>query len=268
MNNWQLHPLTDQERADLANQPTPAGIYDYLLGGKDAKSSERVIAEQLLAINPQIRVMAKRNRAFLRRAVAAVAGEGVRQFVDIGSGLPASDNVHQVAQRVDPDVTTVYVDNDIRVGTHGRALLASDRRTHFIDHDVRHPGELLYVIHAEKLIDFSRPVGLIMSAILHFIQDDEDPEGIVDTLVSALAPGSFVVISHALDDEQLRTVAREYAAAGVSSAPVLRTAKGIERFFKGLQLEEPGLVLVDEWRPEVPGLSEGVPVLAGVGRKR
>ncbi|MGW4639533.1 SAM-dependent methyltransferase [Sphaerisporangium sp. NPDC004334] len=268
---WQVHPLNDEERANLANRPTAAGVYQVLLGDdKDGTPAERKLGEQLVATTPNIQVMARENRAFLRRAVTHVAREGVRQFIDIGSGLPTSDNVHQVAQRVDPDVTTVYVDNDARVAVHGRALLATDDRTHFLDHDLRHPGELLHVLQTGQLIDFTRPVALVLVAILHFIQDEDGPEDIVGTLMSALPPGSFLVLSHAMDVAELRLAAEVYQAAGVPSKPALRSAEQIEGFFAGLEPVDPGLVTVTDWRPDIPELGALVgplPVLAGVYRK-
>ncbi|MET8139893.1 SAM-dependent methyltransferase [Sphaerisporangium sp. NPDC005288] len=268
---WQIHPLSDQERADLANRPTEAGVYQVLLGNdKDGTPAERKLAEQLVAANANIKAMARENRAFLRRAVGYVAGEGVRQFLDIGSGLPTSDNVHQVAQRVDSAVTTVYVDRNPRVAVHGRALLATDDRTHFLDHDLRHSGELLHILQTGQLIDFTRPVALVLVAILHFIQNEEEPEEIVQTLMAALPSGSFLVLSHAVDVAELRPAAAAYQAAGVPSKPALRSAEQIERFFAGLEPVEPGLVTVTDWRPDIPELGALVgplPVLAGVYRK-
>ncbi|MFB9252212.1 SAM-dependent methyltransferase [Sphaerisporangium melleum] len=266
-------PLTPEEAANLWNRPSAAGVYAALLGqDKDAMFKERELAATLMAITPGITNMVEQNRAFLRRAVIALAAEqGVRQFLDIGSGLPTGDNVHQVAQRVAPGSTTVYVDNDRRVVAHGHAHLATDDRTHFLCHDLRHPGELLHVLSTQRLLDFDRPVALFLVAVLHLIGDADEPEVIVDTLMAALPSGSFLVLSHALDGPTLRRAAQAYREAGVAGTEAaLRAEEQVARFFSGLEILEPGLVPVPAWRPEIEGMPQPLgrlPVLGGVGLK-
>ncbi|MEU8270528.1 SAM-dependent methyltransferase [Sphaerisporangium sp. NPDC049002] len=252
------------------NRPGPAGVYQCFLGqDKDATPAERQLAAEVLASNPAIRQMAQDNRRFLGRAVRYAVGEaGIRQILDIGTGFPTNDNGHQVARKVAPDVTTVYVDNDKRVTAHGRAFLDDEKSTHFLYADVRIPGELQYTTRVQRLLDFDQPIALMLVAVLHFVEKQDEPYNIVDSLVGALAPGSLVVISHALDDESLRPGARTYQRA--TSRAVLRTATEVGAFFKGLDVVDPGLVAPNDWRPEQADLVaplDRVPVLCGIGRK-
>ncbi len=178
-------------------QPNVARIYDYLLGGKDNYAADRDAAEELLKVLPDVAVAARLNREFLARAVRYVAGEGIGQFVDVGSGLPAESNTHQIARAVRPDARVVYADNDPVVVSHGRALLGSSPDVAVIDADLRQPAAITGNPELLGLVDFSRPVALLLVAVLHFIQDDEDPYTIVAALRQVMAPGSFLVISHA-----------------------------------------------------------------------
>jgi S-adenosyl methyltransferase len=258
--------------------PNPARIYDYLLGGKDNFPADRDVAEQLLAIAPVAREVVEDNRAFLRRAVRVLTGEaGIRQFIDLGSGLPTQGNVHEIAQAVAPDARVVYVDNDPMVVTHSRALLAGDN-TAAIQADLREPDVILGHPEVRELIDFNQPVGLLCMAILHFIPDDENPFGIVARFRDALPTGSHLAISHGTRDVPVRPdmSAEEMAEMGArverlyqltTASMVTRTRAQVERFFDGFDLLDPGLVEIQLWRPEDKGSMPGG-FYGGVGRKR
>lgn len=253
------------------HQPNVARMYNYFLGGKDYFAVDRIAAEQALELNPNGRLYAQTNRAFLGRAVRFLAERGVRQFLDIGTGLPSMGNVHEVAQTVRPDARTVYVDRDTMVATHGRALLATDANTRMLELDLRNPD--LILARAGELLDFDQPVAVLLVAVLHFIPDQEGPEDIVRDLMRSLAPGSHLVISHVLATEQ--TIPAAAAAYQGSTAPVvLRSEVAVARLFAtaGTELVAPGLVRVPLWRPELDeGLARKdaalVDFVAGVGRK-
>ncbi len=259
--------------------PNPARIYDYLLGGKDNFPADREVAEQLLAIAPVARDVAEDNRAFLRRAVRFLTREaGIRQFMDLGSGLPTQGNVHEIAQAITPDARVVYVDNDAMVVTHGRALLAADN-TVVIQADLREPDDILGHPEVRELIDFHKPIALLLTAILHFIPDDEDPLGIVARFRDALPSGSYLAISHGTRDVPARPdmSADEMADMGerveqlyqlTTASLVTRTRAQVERFFDGLELVDPGLVEIQRWRPDEQGSTLPGGFYGGVGRKR
>jgi SAM-dependent methyltransferase len=236
------------------SRPHPARIYDYALGGKNHFAADREMAEKAWASMPSGRTAARENRAFLGRAVRYLAAEqGIRQFLDIGTGLPATDNVHEVAQRVAPESRVVYVDNDPLVLAHARALLTSspEGRTAYIQADLRDPAAILADPVTREVIDFTRPVALMLVAILHFVQDDDNPAGIVKTLVEALPPGSFLAATHLTGEHDRAgwaTVESDYRAAGIPAQ--WRDGDEFARLaFTGLELVPPGVVLVSEWRP-------------------
>ncbi|MEV4837037.1 SAM-dependent methyltransferase [Nonomuraea sp. NPDC049486] len=251
-------------------RPNVARMYDFFLGGKDYGEADRVAAAKALELNPDVRLIARANRAFLGRAVRYLAERGVRQFLDIGTGLPSMGNVHEVAQSVHADARTVYVDNDRVVLSHGRALLATDDQTVMLDADLRDPGWIL--TRASDLLDFDRPVAVLLVAILHFVPDEDGPGEIVGDLMRFLVPGSHLVISHVLETE--RTVAATAAYQRASARVVLRGEERIGAWFTdaGTELVAPGLVRVPLWRPEMDdGLARDdasrVDVAGGVGRK-
>ncbi|GAA3067900.1 hypothetical protein GCM10017600_20660 [Streptosporangium carneum] len=249
--------------------PNVARMYDYFLGGKDNFRIDRVCAERVREHAPEVFVMARENRAFLGRAVRYLADEaGVDQFLDIGAGLPTQENVHQVAQKINPEARTVYVDHDPVVLVHARALLATDDRTCVIRQDVRAPEKILTAVDALGLLDLSRPVAVLLVAVLHFVTDAEDPYGIVRTLLEAVPAGSHLVVSHVEHRPDLEEAAAQYRDA---NAPVtLRTADEIGRMFDGLALVDPGVVQVTDWRPDEPpylGEHRRKWVCGGVGRK-
>ena len=255
-----------------ASVPNFARVYDYLLGGKDNFAVDKAIAEQALAVAPELRVMARENRAFLRRAVRFLAGEaGIRQFLDIGTGLPTQGNVHEVAREVAPDARVVYADADPVVLVHGRALLADADKATIIQADLRRPQDLLDDPELRARIDLAEPVAVLLVAVLHAITDAEDPVGIVRRLRDAMAPGSYLVVSHSSAEGLAEVSARVGAVLGRAAPWVPRTRAEVLRFFGGFELVEPGLVSAPEWRPDTAGAAaqpEGAWIDAGVGRKR
>ncbi|MGI5277749.1 SAM-dependent methyltransferase [Streptomyces rochei] len=245
-------PAELRRRID-SSKAHPARVYDVFLGGKDHYPADRDAAAAGLAANPRGYLDVRHNRDFLRRAVTALAGQdGIRQFLDIGTGLPTAENVHQIAQRIAPESRVVYVDNDPVVLAHARALLTSgpEGRTDYIDADLKSPERILEL--ASATLDFSRPVALCLVAILHFVEDEE-AYPIVRGLMDALPAGSRLVLSHLTEDlnpENIRAVQRTYTERGFTF--VLRSHKDVERFFTeaGLGVAEPGVVPVHHWRPD------------------
>jgi S-adenosyl methyltransferase len=254
----------------VANQ---ARIYNYLLGGKDNYEVDRAAVNAVLAIYPGMVFNAKANRAFLGRAVRFLAGEaGIRQFLDIGTGIPTAGNTHQVAQDVAPESRVVYVDYDPVVLAHARALLKSHRAgaTEYVDADLRDTGTVLG--QARKLLDFTKPVAITLLAILHAVPDADDPHAIVATLLDAVPPGSYLAVSHIGTD--LLDVETRQDMTGVSDRMIrqeftFRSRDEVTRFFAGTDLVPPGVVRVEEWRP-APGQDDTARSFqwAGVGRKR
>ncbi|TQM68565.1 S-adenosyl methyltransferase [Actinomadura hallensis] len=235
--------------------PHSARMYDYYLGGKDNFAADREAAEKVLQIFPDVAVGARANRRFLGRAVRFAAGMGIRQYVDIGTGIPTAENTHEVAQSVASDSRVVYVDNDPIVLTHARALLAGtpEGRTAYLDADFRDHERILSAPETSALIDFKQPVALLTVALLHFIPDADDPGAILEHYKAAMPPGSVMIFSHATtdlvdDSEESRAVVRAYTGAGVGLTP--RSRDRITEFFAGWDLVEPGVVPVTEWRPD------------------
>jgi hypothetical protein len=229
----------------------PARVYDYWLGGKDNFAADREAAERVLAVTPGLRWRVQANRRFLARAVRYLAGEaGIRQFLDIGTGIPSANNTHQVGQEVAPDARIVYVDNDPIVLSHARALLTSGPQgaTQYVHGDVRDPGPIIES--AAETLDFGQPVALMLIGVLHLIQDFEDPWGLVAWLMAQLPAGSYLAISHpAIDIGPGQAEAQRRYNERVSTPQTLRSHDQVARFFEGLELVEPGLVYVHAWRP-------------------
>jgi hypothetical protein len=251
--------------------PSPARIYDYYLGGKDNFAVDRELVDAILRRDPRFRAVAWANRRFLGRAVEFLAKAGIRQFLDLGTGLPSQNNVHEVAQRVCPDARVVYVDNDPVVRNHAEALLATDESTIVICEDMREPERILAHPDVQRMIDFSQPVAVMFVAALHFVTDEEDPWGVVSTMTEPLVPGSYLALSHAfLDGPPADVVADVQEKFKNASAPVVsRDRDAITRFFDGFELVDPGVAHLTEWRSDElerarPG---GGWMLAGVGRK-
>jgi hypothetical protein len=255
------------------NVPNPARVYDALLGGKDNFAADRAVADKLVAAKPALRYNVQANRAYLGRVVRYLAAEaGIRQFLDLGTGLPSLNNVHEVAQRVALESRIVYVDNDPIVIAHARAMLAGSREgaTAYLSADIRDPESILE--RAAKTLDLDRPVGVILLGVLYMIPDADRPYDTVAEYLDAVAPGSHLAISHPasdIDAESAARAARQYD----SSMPATQTNRSraeVARFFDGLDLLEPGVVQLNKWRPDVGDVDPGVEISswAGLGRKR
>ena len=250
--------------------PTPARMYDFLLGGKDHFPVDREAAEELLRTMPLARVFARANRDFLGRAVRGVVAEGVEQFLDIGVGLPGPGGTVETALSALPGACVVGIDNDPIVLAHARALPAEARTATIVAGDLRNPAAILAHPEVRAVLDFDRPIAVLLVAILHFVTDDEDPRGIIDALMGAVAPGSCLVISHGtgdFDPEGSAASAKAYEKSSARTAG--RTHKEITGFFDGLDLLDPGVVTLPRWRPDAgaPASSENVWLYGGVARK-
>jgi SAM-dependent methyltransferase len=246
-----VHTGDDWRLAFRPDIPSPARIYDYLLGGKDNYPADRKAAEDLLVAVPDVRRFAQQNRSFLRRAVRYLAAEaGIRQFIDIGTGLPTQGNVHEIAQRAAPGARVVCVDNDPIVLAHGRALLHGVPNTDIIARDLRQPAAILGDADLRKLIDLSEPAGLLLVAVMHFIDDSDRPAELVRELADGLAPGSYVVLSHATADSRPESAAGEKVYERATTSIHARTRDEVAAMVAGLDLVEPGLVWGPQWRPE------------------
>ncbi|MBO0803731.1 MAG: SAM-dependent methyltransferase [Nocardiopsaceae bacterium] len=233
------------------SRPSVARMYDYYLDGKDNFQIDRDAVAQVEEAMPEIRQLARENRAFLRRAVRYMARLGIRQFIDIGSGLPTAGNTHEIARQVIPDARVVYIDNDPVVLAHGRALLATDESTTVATADMRNPAEVLEHPETTRLIDFTQPVGVLLIAMIHFIALADQPR-IMGHLRDALPPGSHITGTHATADcNSAEAAARIEAVYATTPTPIyFRARADVARFFDGLDLVEPGLVTIDEWRPD------------------
>jgi len=264
-----------REKAVLVNTAVAhsARFWNYMLGGKDNYAIDREVAEQILAVIPSFRDTVRAERRFLVRAVRYLAGSaGVRQFLDIGTGLPTADNTHEVAQAAAPESRVVYVDNDPMIMAHARALLTSTPQgaTDYVHADLREPNTILQ--EAARTLDFTRPVALMLLGILNFITDTDEAHAIVDRLLDELPSGSYLVISHPtaeVDGEAMRASMRLWNKQG--AAPIVaRSRQELIRFFDGRELLEPGVVSCSLWRPDCSSTLSG-PVevfhFSGVGRK-
>ncbi|WP_433203150.1 SAM-dependent methyltransferase [Dactylosporangium sp. CS-047395] len=248
-------------------RPHPARVYDYLLGGKDNFAADRSAAQAGLKVNPNAATAPLQNRAFLARTVKFLAEAGVRQFLDIGTGLPTSPNVHEIAQGIAPESRIVYVDNDPIVLTHARALLTSapEGRTAYVDATLQEiKGEFW------EHLDRDRPVALLLFAILHFVDDDDEPYELVRRLMAALPSGSYLVLSHITADfepEEWGRFAAIMRAQGITTR--LRDKAEVTRFFDGLELVDPGVVPILQWRPDAtaPLTDAQAALYGGVARK-
>jgi SAM-dependent methyltransferase len=267
------------ERPDWApadvdvERPSVARIYDYLLGGSHNFAADREMAHKMTAVKPDLPQQARANREFLHRAVRFLVGVGVRQFLDIGSGIPTLGNVHEIAQQAAPEARVAYVDIDPVAVAHSRSILAGNDRVTVIQEDLRRPDAILAHPDVRALLDLTRPLGVLLVAVLHAIPDADDPSGIVARLREVLVPGSYLVIGHFTDDSQPNVVGEVERLARQTTTPVTpRTRAQVERFFAGFDLVDPGLVWVPQWRPDSPGDVPDRPELAtnyvGVGRKR
>jgi len=247
-----------------------ARVWNYWLGGKDNFPADREVGELILQFLPNMRTTARADRAFLGRAVGYLAGEaGIGQFLDVGTGLPTADNTHEVAQAVAPASRIVYVDNDPLVLVHARALLTSTPQgaTDYLDADLHDPDEILR--QAAQTLDFAQPVALTLLGVLNFILDDDQAQAIVDRLLDAVVPGSYLAIAHASNEvnPQEAEAARRFWNENAKPPITFRTARQIARFFDRVELLEPGVVSCSRWRPEPGDLdAPEVDQFCGVGR--
>jgi hypothetical protein len=268
--------VTGQRAAIDTSVPHPARRYNYWLGGKDHFAADRASGDEMAAVFPTIRETAVENRRFLQRATRFLTAEcGIRQFLDIGTGLPTADNTHEVAQRIAPESRVVYVDNDPMVMVHARALLTSTRegRTAYLEDDLRQPKSILASAELHETLDLNQPVGLMLVAVLHFIQGEGAAQPIVRTLLDALAPGSYLVATNATYDLPPPHVVDRWKRL-VEAGKVDIWSRPREEFaalFDGLELVEPGVVPVSEWRAhDEPGPRPDpadIAMFAAVGRK-
>jgi O-methyltransferase involved in polyketide biosynthesis len=246
----------------------PARVWNYWVGGKDHFAADRETGKLVMEAMPYMPLVARLARRFLADAVRRLAGDyGIRQFLDIGTGLPTAENTHEVAQRIAPQARIVYVDNDPIVLTHARALLTSsaEGRTDYIAADLRDPDLILAA--AERTLDFSQPVAVLLIGVLHFVPDRDDPFGTVARLMSAVPSGSFLVVGHASSDQQAEAAAegsRRYNDKSV--APItMRSRDQVARFFDGLEMLEPGFVSMGDWWPEDQRDAEAASAMPGSG---
>ncbi|MGW1555810.1 SAM-dependent methyltransferase [Streptomyces sp. NPDC002144] len=265
---------TDQEPGTDPDKASVARMYDAMLGGRHNFAIDREAVAAFSAIDPQVRTLARANRAFLGRAVRFLVDSGVRQFIDLGSGIPTQGNVHEVAQAASPGARVVYVDNDPVAVAHSASLLADNPDAEIVDADIRRPADVLGSPQVRKLIDFDQPVAVLMVTILHFITAEENPAGITAAFRDALPEGSWLALSHATNQDRPDTadaVGRLYRSRATSPVTA-RSHDEILGLFSGFDLVEPGLVHVPLWRPdpadELPDNPSEYWVYAGVGRKR
>ncbi|MET7689214.1 SAM-dependent methyltransferase [Streptomyces sp. NPDC005483] len=262
-----LPPGTDPDKASVAR------MYDAMLGGEHNFAIDREAVAAVTAIDPQVRTLARANRAFLGRAVRFLAGAGVRQFIDLGSGIPTQGNVHEVAQAASPGARVIYVDKDPVAVAHSTTLLADNPHAGIVDADIRRPADVLAAPQVRELIDFDQPVAVLMVAILHFVAPEENPAGIVAAYRDALPEGSWLALSHATDQDRPDTAAAvtQLYRSRATSPVTVRSHDEIQGLFAGFDLTEPGLVHVPLWRPDkgedVPENPSEYWVYAGVGRK-
>ena len=230
-----------------------ARVYDYLLGGKDNYAVDRNAAQAIMRLWPAVRIAALANRSFMHRAARFMAEQGITQFLDIGTGIPTEPNLHQVVQRVTPAARVVYVDNDPLVLVHAAAFMDSDPRgrTTYLQADLRDPESILGSRELRDVLDTDRPIGLSMIALLHFVTDDDEARAVLGRLMAALAPGSFLALTHGSDEfdpERMQALAEVYAASGFAYR--FRGHAEIAALLDGLELVEPGIVQIQAWRPQ------------------
>jgi hypothetical protein len=248
-----------------------ARVYDYWLGGKDNFAIDREVGQQALQAHPETVLSVQANRRFLARSVGYLAAEeGIRQFLDVGTGLPSANNTHEVAQAAAPDARVVYVDNDPIVLAHARALLTSSPQgeTAYLDADIKDVDDIL--AGAAQVLDFSQPVGVMLVAVLHMLRDEEDPQGVVDRLMAAVPAGSFLVISHLASDVQQEAMAEmgRRLNQAMTQQFTMRSRAQVTAFFDGLTVVDPGVVLTHQWRPGSAAEAATPGVLwAGAARK-
>lgn len=242
------HPSLD------TSVPNVARIYDYMLGGRENFQADRSVADSVLRVHPELKQTVRDNRAFLHRVVLYLAEQGVSQFLDVGSGLPTQENVHEIAHKVNPDAKVAYVDHDPIVVSHGNALLAKSKGVIVVPADLRQPRALLDLPSVREHLDFTQPVAVILLQVLHYIADAEDPAGIVAAFKDTICPGSYLVIGHATEDHVTQQFAARVLATYRRANDLWpRSEQQIRSFFDGFELVEPGLTPEHGWRPRPSG---------------
>jgi hypothetical protein len=233
--------------------PNAARIYDYLLGGATNSEADRELAREVIRAMPEVEYLTRANRAFLRRVVRHLVELGVRQFIDIGSGIPTAGNVHEVAQQRDPRCRVVYVDREPTAVVHSELLLQDNELAAIVQEDFRRPAAVLTAPAVQQLIDFDQPVGLLLFALLHHIPDEDDPAELIATYRDALPEGSYLALSHTTHESVSDHILSVYDLYAANRTPItLRGRADIARLLDGFDPVEPGIVLVPRWRPESP----------------
>jgi SAM-dependent methyltransferase len=253
------------------SRPSAARVYDYFLGGAHNFAVDRALAEQIARTTPNLAETMRANRVFLRRAVRFLVDQGIRQFLDVGSGIPTVGNVHEVAQERAPESTVVYVDVDPVAVAHSKAILEGNKRATVICADLRETDRILSETRQSGLIDFDAPVAVLLAGVVHFIPDAEDPGRMVAQLRELLGPGGYLLVSHATADEQpAEMLEAQRLSARTATEITLRSRAQIEAYFAGLTPVEPGVVFIPQWRPD-PGEAvehpERIGAYAGVGKR-
>jgi len=249
-------------------RPNAARIYDYVLGGANNFGVDREFAKRLVVAVPDAQVQAQQNRGFLRRAVAYLTERGIRQFLDLGSGIPTVGNTHEVAQRIAPDARVLYVDNEAVAVAHSELILQHNQNADVLRADITDPDTVLKHPRTRALLDFDQPIGLLMFAIMHFVPDSADPVALVARYRDATVSGSYLAMSHGTSDN--RDMSETVSQYRQTANPVtLRTRAEVLPLFDGYELVEPGLVFGPAWRPEVEsaGGEQDSLIYGGVGRK-
>jgi hypothetical protein len=270
--------MADPQSTEIdGSRPNVARMYDYWLGGKDHFEADRTAARNIEAVFPRAALACRDNRVFLQRAVRLLTSRGIRQFIDIGSGLPTAENTHQVAQAAVPGSRVAYVDNDPVVCVYAQAMLAEESNGAIaVQGDIREPDAILADPAIKQHIDFGEPLAVLCVAVLHFVGEAERPYDALKTLTDAMPPGSYLALTH-ITPEEVAADARETAQevyAGASAPITPRTRAEVSGFFAGLDLVAPGIVDVTAWHPEIPPARRpGVPpgkahICGGIGRKR
>lgn len=264
-------PSWAPQHIDL-DKPNAARVYDYFLGGGCNFEIDRQFAEQFLTVMPEAELVARRNRAFLRRAVRFCVDQGIRQFLDIGSGIPTVGNVHEIAQGMVPECRVLYVDREPVAVAHSELILEHNQNAAVLQADLGDPGTVLNSASARQLLDFSAPMALLMVAVLHFVPDSAAPRSAIERYLNTLAPGSLFVLSHVSIDDWNGEQNPKIPSYNQTTTPVYaRTRREILDLMHGTELVEPGLVWAQDWRPDPPENPGEEPkhsfILAGVSRK-